>query len=123
MSSFLRLALLAVLVLVVFVVGAPVLLGQAPALRSKLPRFASGDTEGGKQSAAQLSRAEFVDVAKGMTRAKLRALVGEPESTSSNKVENLEVECWYYGVVGTSGTYQFCFVDGRLRSKVAYRKR
>ena len=123
MGSFLRLALLAVLVLVVFVVGAPVLLGQAPALRSKLPRFASEDTEGGKQSAAQLSRAEFVGVAKGMTRAKLRALVGEPESTSSNKVENLEVECWYYGAVGTSGTYQFCFVDGRLRSKVGYRKR
>ena len=122
MGSFLRLALLAVLVLVVFVVGAPVLLGQVPALRSKLPRFAS-EEEGGKQSAAQLSRAEFVEVAKGMTRAKLRALVGEPESTSSNKVENLEVECWYYGVVGTSGTYQFCFVDGRLRSKVAYRKR
>ena len=117
-----RLALLAALVVVVFVVGAPVLLGQAPALRSKLPRFESGDTGGGKQSAAQLSRAEFVEVAKGTTRAKLRALVGEPESTSSTEVENLKVECWYYGVVGMSGTYQFCFVDGRLRSKVGYRK-
>lgn len=70
-----------------------------------------------KQGAAQLSRLEFVQARYGMSPSALRSLVGEPESETSTRVEGLDLECWYYGIVAASGSYQFCFSGGRLESK------
>ena len=50
----------------------------------------------------------------------LRALVGSPARRTTARVEGLKLDCWYYGVAGATGAYQFCFVDGKLSSKRRY---
>lgn len=42
---------------------------------------------------------------------------GEPESTSDMDVNGLSMECWYYGVLSSDGSYQFCFEGNRLSTK------
>ena len=55
-----------------------------------------------------------------MTTSALRARVGAPEDTSKHEVEGMTIECWLYGAGATTGTYQLCFANDRLRSKVEY---
>jgi hypothetical protein len=73
-----------------------------------------------EQGAAQISSAEFVQVDRGVTTEQLRALVGEPESSSRARVEGIELDCLYYGIVGASGAFQFCFADDRLVSRFRF---
>lgn len=72
------------------------------------------------QSGSQISEAEFERAAIGSSPEALRAFVGEPEAQSTNRIEGLRIECWYYGVGGTSGSYQLCFANGKLRSKLRF---
>lgn len=80
-------------------------------------RVAAHDDE---QGASQISAAEFLQVQRGIPSAELRALVGEPEDVDEANVEGVELECWYYGVVGASGAFQFCFADDRLVSRFRF---
>ena len=82
--------------------------------------LARGDGSGRAQGAAQMSEAEFQRAEDGMSVGSLRALVGEPEARTTNRVEGVRIECWYYGIGGTTGAYQLCFADGRLRSKLIF---
>ena len=79
--------------------------------------LAGGNARRGAQSAAQISYAEFERARIGMTTAALRSLVGEPEGRTDNRIEGIRLECWYYGMGGTTGAFQLCFADGRLSSK------
>ena len=109
-----------VLVAAALVVGAaPALLARGADVREEVGELVE-DRGGGGQSASQISSGEFASATGGMRRERLRSLVGEPEERTTTRVEGLELECWYYGVVGATGTYQFCFVDGRLSSKRRY---
>jgi hypothetical protein len=72
------------------------------------------------QSGSQISEAEFERAELGMSPQALRAFVGEPEGRSANRIEGLQIECWYYGIGGTSGSYQLCFTNGKLRSKLRF---
>ena len=89
-------------------------------MRSRLGDLAASGRDGGSQSGSQISEAEFERAAIGMSPEALRAFVGEPEGKSSNRIEGLAIECWYYGIGGTSGSYQLCFANGKLRSKLRF---
>ena len=105
---------LILLVLLVIVV----LAGGFGSLRERGESLLDAGRDGAQgQGAAQISRLEFVQARYGMTKERLRALVGEAEATTSAAVEGLALECWYYGIAGTTGSYQFCFSGGRLQSK------
>ena len=109
---------LAALVLGLALLVAPKLLGNAPDVRGAFDLDGSGPRE--TQSASQLSEGEFAQVGNGFTTTRLRALAGEPTGRSSHEVEGVRLECWYYGIVGGTGAYQFCFADGKLRAKLRY---
>ena len=80
-----------------------------------------GARDGGeRQSGAQISAAEFEAAYVGMASETLRGLVGQPEATSTNRIEGLRIECWYYGVGGGVGAYQLCFANGKLQTKLRY---
>lgn len=71
-----------------------------------------------EQSSAEVSQQEFQRVRAGMSKPEVRALLGaDPESTDETSVEGFTLECWYYGILASGGTYQFCFDNGRLSSK------
>jgi hypothetical protein len=95
-------------------------------LLAKIPSVTDTATEVGSragiddQGAAQISPAEFLQVKRGVTRDELRALVGKPEDSDSSKVEGVRLDCWYYGVVGATGAFQFCFADDRLVSRFRF---
>jgi hypothetical protein len=100
-----------------------VLLGGGTSVLAKardLPEAVGTDDAGGGQSASQISSTEYADAAAGMSADALRALLGEPEAKDEHEVEGLRLACWYYGAGSTTGAYQFCFQNGRLRSKFAY---
>jgi hypothetical protein len=101
------------------VAAAPALLDSGSGLRDQLSSLLE-DRGGGGQSAEQISSGEFATVHGGMKAAALRSLVGAPADRTASHVEGLDLECWYYGVAGDTGAYQFCFVDGRLSSKRRY---
>jgi len=105
----------------VAVVAGPVVLAQVPDARSKVTGLLERKPAGEGQSAAQLSGVEFGRVERGMTTKRLRALVGDPETSHRTTVEGLEIECLYYGVVAASGSYQFCFTNGKLSTKARFR--
>lgn len=107
------------LVLLAAVVVVPVLLAQAPGVRSTAESLL-GAAEPGTQSASQISRAEFNEIESGISPKELRALVGDPDSSHAATVEGIEVECWYYGVGGATATYQLCFSNGFLTSKLRF---
>jgi hypothetical protein len=111
--------LFAALVLGLAFLVAPTLLGSSPDLRSALD-FVSRGGDSGSQSASQLSEGEFAQVGNGFTVTRLRALAGEPTSKSAATVEGVKLECWYYGIVGGTGAYQFCFANGKLRAKLRF---
>jgi hypothetical protein len=115
--------LLAGLLLGLLAFGAPAIVGGAPDIRRAFDFVASGARDGGSQSASQISSGEFAQVDSGFTLARLRALAGEPASRSTAEVEGVELSCWYYGIVGTTGAYQFCFANGKLRAKLRYGRR
>jgi hypothetical protein len=110
---------LAAVVLGLALLVGPTLLDGTPDLRSAFDRAPSG-SRGDGQSASQLSEGEFAQIGNGFTTTRLRALAGEPASSSADEVEGVRLECWYYGIVGGTGAYQFCFADGKLRAKLRY---
>jgi hypothetical protein len=116
--------LLAGLLVGLLAFGAPAVVGGgAPDIRGAFDFVASGARDGGGQSASQISSGEFAQVDNGFTIDRLRALAGEPTSRSAAEVEGVELECWYYGIVGATGAYQFCFANGKLRAKLRYERR
>lgn len=120
MTALARSVLVVAVALAVLAVSAPTVLRHVPDPRDALGSVGSGDGGAGGQSAAQISSGEFADIRAGSTAAQLRGLVGEPASESSAEVEGVRLECWYYGVVGATGAYQFCFANGRLSTKLRY---
>jgi hypothetical protein len=112
--------LFAAVLLGLVTVAAPALLAGAPDIRGALDFAASGARDDGTQSASQISAGEFAQVDSAFTVARLRALAGEPASRSATEVEGVKLECWYYGVVDATGAYQFCFANGKLRSKLRF---
>jgi hypothetical protein len=116
-TALTRSVLVAAVALVVLVASAPTVLKHVPDPRDAL---GGGSRGSAGQSAAQISSGEFSGVRAGSTPSGLRALVGEPASESSTEVEGVRLECWYYGVVGSSGAYQFCFANGKLSTKLRY---
>ena len=108
-------------VVVVFVVGGSAVLAKVPDLREKAGDLVrSGGRGETGQGAAQLSTAEFAHIRPGITPSRLRGLVGEPESKNKTRVEGMEIECWYYGIVAETGSFQFCFANGKLTSRFRY---
>ncbi len=101
------------------VAAMPALLESTSGLREDLGSVLD-DRGGNGQSAEQISSGEFASAHGGMEASALRALVGKPDERTEANVEGLALECWYYGVAGGTGAYQFCFVDGRLSSKRRY---
>jgi hypothetical protein len=89
-------------------------------MRERVGGIAAPSSGGRSQSGSQISEAEFARAAIGMSPEALRAFVGEPEGESANTIEGLRIECWYYGIGGTSGSYQLCFANGKLRSKLRF---
>ena len=120
MTGLARLAILVAVVVVVFVLGGSAVLAKVPDLREKAADLVRTDASKTSQGAAQLSTAEFAHIRPGITPRKLRGLVGEPESKSKTSVEGLEIECWYYGIVAETGSFQFCFANGKLTSRFRY---
>ena len=100
------------------VAAAPALLDSTSGLREDLGSIL--EEQAGGQSGQQISSGEFGAAHGGMRADALQALVGSPEDRERSSVEGLALECWYYGVAGGTGAYQFCFVDGRLSSKRRY---
>ena len=114
--------LLVTVAVVLLLVGGTSVLAKVPDVRDRaadLVDQARGD-DGAGQSDSQVSASEFGQVRFGYATARLRELVGAPEAKHETTVEGLELECWYYGIVGGSGSYQFCFADGKLRSKFRF---
>lgn len=115
-----RLSLLLVVAAVAFLVfGGTTLAEKASEARNEASKLLDRDDRA-TQSAAQISASEFLNLPKGALRTDVRAVVGEPEAEHKVTVERLEVECWYYGISRATGTYQLCFVGGKLSSKIGY---
>lgn len=97
-------AIIGVLVIVVIVIVALVSLG--------------GAADESERSSREVTPAEFTRIQTGATPEQVRAIIGaEPERTDETTIEGLTMNCWYYGILAQSGTYQFCFQNGRLSSK------
>jgi hypothetical protein len=120
MRSVWRLVFFAIVVAVLLVVAAPSVLGEVGELRDTVPALLERESGPSGQSAAQVSAVEFTSAPQGLSPAALRARIGEPESSGRARVEGLELECWYYGIAGASGAYQFCFENGKLRTKLRF---
>lgn len=123
MATLTKPLLVAAVALGLLAVVAPALLDHAPDLRSVVDAAARGGAGDGAQSASQISSGEFASVDTGFTVDRLRALAGEPASRSSAEIEGVKLECWYYGIVGATGAYQFCFANGKLRAKLRFGRR
>ena len=89
-------------------------------MRNRVGDLVGPADDGRAQSSAQISDAEFERAQVGMSTEALRAFVGEPEGKSTNRIEGIRIECWYYGIGATSGAYQICFANGKLRTKLRY---
>jgi hypothetical protein len=70
-----------------------------------------------EKNSRQVSPAKYAQVKVGMTRGRIRRLLGKPEDTNSIQSNGFAEECWTYGVLARSGTYEFCFEKGRLTTK------
>lgn len=99
------------------VAAAPSLLDSTTNIRDEVSSFIQDHGGGDGQSAEQISSGEFASTHAGMPPSALRNLVGSPADENTVKVEGLRLQCWYYGVAGATGAYQFCFQDGKLSSK------
>jgi hypothetical protein len=114
----LSLILLAVAAVIAFAGSS--IVDEVSEARPRLSELLDLGSEPKAQSASQLSAAEFLNLRVGTPRDTVKAVVGEPERSHQVAIERLEVECWYYGVAGATGTYQLCFAGGKLRSKVGF---
>jgi hypothetical protein len=117
-TALTRPLVLAVLLLGLLVLAGPTLLRYAPDVGERID--ATANEASAEQSASQISEGEFDEILPGTTPDQLRSFVGAPASESTADVEGIELECWYYGVVGTTGAYQLCFKDGQLTSKLRF---
>ena len=102
------------------VAAAPSMLDSTSSIREEVSSFVEDHGGGDGQSGEQISSGEFDVAHGGMKQDTLRDLVGSPSRRTTARVEGLELDCWYYGVAGATGVYQFCFVDGKLSSKRRY---
>jgi len=93
---------------------------KVPEARERVTGIISGKKDAGAQGAAQISSTEYVQLRRGATSASVRGRVGEPETKHTATVEGVKVECWYYGIVAATGSYQLCFVSGELSSRSRY---
>jgi hypothetical protein len=114
----LSLILLAVAAAIVFAGSS--ILDEVSEARPRISELLDVGGEPKAQSSSQLSAAEFLNLRVGTPRDTVRAVVGEPEGSHRVSIEGLEIDCWYYGVAGATGSYQLCFAAGRLRSKVGF---
>lgn len=74
-----------------------------------------------EKSSQQVTPAKYSQVHNGMTQSELQGLLGKPERTDTSEISGLgSLNCWYYGILAQSGTYQFCFDNGRLNYKARY---
>jgi hypothetical protein len=113
--------LLAAAALAAFVLVYPAARERIPSLHVLgNPTTGAGVAQSAAQSAAQISPGEFEQIEAGISPAGIRATVGEPASKSETTVEGLRLECWYYGVAGSTGAYQLCFKNGRLATKLRF---
>ena len=110
--------------LVVLVVGiaalaaaVPSLRGNAASLQKQVSNWVDTPRRQRPERRADLERRIRVRARGDDRRRALRNLVGSPADENTVKVEGLQLECWYYGVAGATGAYQFCFQDGKLSSK------
>jgi hypothetical protein len=72
-------------------------------------------------SASHVTAAKYATIHTGQTASQVEAVIGvAPESTDSNSVAGETLNCIYYGVLSTNGTYQFCFTNGKLTDKSRY---
>ncbi len=101
----------------VSLLGGSVLAAPIEVLRERAWSFTGGRET---QSASQISYVEFRLAAVGATPQKVRERVGEPEATSTHELEGIEIECWLYGAAGSTGAYQLCFANDRLRAKFVF---
>ena len=113
------LLLVCAVVAVVFVLSGTAVLADVQSVPGRATDAIRG-SDGGAQSAAQISPSEFIQVRRGASRETVRGLLGEPEDTSETRVEGLALECWVYGIAGASGAFQLCFENGRLSSRFRY---
>ena len=115
MTTVTKPLLLAAVALAAFVLVSPTVRERIPSLH-----VLGNPATGASQSAAQISPGEFELIEPGRSPTGLRASVGEPASKSETTVEGLRLECWYYGVAGSTGAYQLCFKNGRLATKLRF---
>ena len=108
-----------VLVAAVSLLGGSAVLASVRELPQRAVEVVKGEGGAG-QSAAQVSPAEFLALRRGQPKERVRELLGEPETTSSASVEGVDLDCWVYGVSGSSGAFQICFANGRLSSRFRY---
>lgn len=113
------LVVLAVLAMLFVLAGGSTVLAAARDVPQRVASAVGGDDEAG-QSGAQISGGEFLAVARGTPKERVRALLGEPEHAADATVEGVEIECWTYGVAGATGAFQLCFANGRLASRFRY---
>jgi hypothetical protein len=109
--------LLAVVGLALVVAAGPLRANVAD-LRARAEQFVKEKTNG--QTSEQMSASEFREIGLGDTRERVRELVGTPQTKQTTTVEGVHLECWYYGIAAGTGSYQLCFAQGRLRSKVRF---
>jgi len=107
-------------VIVFFAVGGSAVVAKAPEARERVTGIIRGDEDGEGQGAAQISSTEYVGLRRSATSASVRSRIGEPEKKHTATVEGVKVECWYYGIVAATGSYQLCFVSGKLSSRSRY---
>jgi hypothetical protein len=111
------------LLLLVAVVAALSTTGVLASVRDaprRVERLVGDGVSSARQADEQLSQYEFNSISAGTSERRLRALVGDPASRQSARVEGIGVECWYYGVARATGAYQFCFQNGVLKTKTRY---
>lgn len=70
------------------------------------------------KSSAQVGPQKYAQIKVGQTKAQVRNIIGgKPESVDETDIGGLSMECWYYGVLSSDSTYQFCFEGNRLSTK------
>jgi hypothetical protein len=72
------------------------------------------------KSSAKVTPAKYAKVHEGMRKAELRTLLGKEESADSQSISGTTMDCLYYGILSSKGSYQFCFENGKLFSKSRY---
>jgi hypothetical protein len=78
----------------------------------------SGEKSTKRAAAEKITPALYRRIAVGMTPAQVRRLAGRPRETSTSTIAGLgKSDCWYYGSIFESKSYELCFSNGRLGLK------